>query len=159
MKEQDQSWGRDLGFLEPGVPEPDRPTRIFIPAPALGHGSVRKLGWAGSLLALALAGCGSGGVLEDPEPLYGEIPIEYPLELWDADVEGETVLRVRVTETGDVDSVEVLDPSGYPAFDSAAVRGALGLQYRPARQDGNRISVWAKVPVQFTKGGEQGGDR
>ena len=91
--------------------------------------------------------------MEGPTPLYGEIPIEYPLDLWDADVEGETLLRVRVTEEGAVDSVEVVEASGYPAFDSAAVRGALRLQYDPARRNGNRISVWAKVPVQFTKGG------
>lgn len=91
--------------------------------------------------------------MEGPTPLYGEIPIEYPLDLWDADVEGETTLRVRVTEMGDVDSVEVVQGSGYPAFDSAAVRGALQLRYSPARRRGERISVWAKVPVQFTKEG------
>jgi len=117
--------------------------------------------WTPGVLALALAvsGCGDGGDVEDPEPLYGEVPIEYPLDLWDADVEGETLLRVRVTDVGRVDSVEVLEPSGYPAFDSAAVRGALNLQYQPARRSGKRISVWAKVPVQFIKGGSQGSDR
>lgn len=102
--------------------------------------------------AILMAGCGSRGEVEEPVPLYGDIPIQYPTDLWDADVEGETLLRVRVTETGEVDSVEVLEPSGYPAFDSAAVRGALHLQYRPARRDGRRITVWAKVPVHFTKG-------
>jgi protein TonB len=105
---------------------------------------------------LALAGlasaCGDGAMVENPTPLYGEVPIEYPVDLWDADVEGETLLRVRVTEDGGVDSVEVLEASGYPAFDSAAVRGALQLRYSPARKDGRRISVWARVPVQFTKG-------
>lgn len=105
-----------------------------------------------SIPLVLLSACG-GGEVEGPTPLYGEIPIEYPLDLWDADVEGETLLRVRVTEEGAVDSVEVLEASGYPAFDSAAVRGALFLQYDPARRNGNRISVWAKVPVQFTKGG------
>jgi TonB family protein len=106
------------------------------------------------LLALAaqMVGCGEGAVVEEPTPLYGEVPIEYPVDLWDADVEGETVLRVRVTEEGGVDSVEVVEASGYPAFDSAAVRGALRLRYNPARRNGRRISVWARVPVQFTKG-------
>ncbi len=102
-------------------------------------------------LGLALLGCGGGEPMEEPTPLYQEVPIEYPLELWEADVEGQTILRVRVTEMGAVDSVEVLEPSGYPAFDSAAVRGALQLRYSPARKDGERITVWAKVPVHFTK--------
>jgi protein TonB len=101
---------------------------------------------------ILLAGCGEAEPVEEPTPLYGEIPIEYPLDLWDADVEGEVVLRVRVTKTGVVDSVEVLEPSGYPSFDSAAVRGARQLRYSPARRDGEMITVWARVPVQFTKG-------
>ncbi len=105
------------------------------------------------LLSILFMGCGEGGEVEDPTPLYGEIPIEYPLDLWDADVEGQTLLRVLVTEGGGVDSVEVLEASGYPAFDSAAVRGVLQLRYSPARRGGKRISVWAKVPVHFTKGG------
>ena len=107
---------------------------------------------APAFLLSALLGCGDGGEVENPTPLYGEIPIDYPLDLWDADVEGETVLRLRVTQTGEVDSVEVMEPSGYPAFDSAAVRGARQLRYSPARREGERITVWAKVPVHFTKG-------
>lgn len=112
---------------------------------------IAALGLSLPMFMVGLAGCGPGEPMEEPTPLYGEVPIEYPLDLWDADVEGQTLLRVRVTEMGAVDSVEVLQPSGYPAFDSAAVRGALELRYSPARQDGERITVWAKVPVHFTK--------
>ena len=105
-------------------------------------------------LALAVAfgwACGGEGEMEQPSPLYGEVPIEYPLRLWDQDMEGETLLRVRVTDTGEVDSVEILESSGYAAFDSAAVSGALDMKFRPARRDGKRIEVWAKVPVHFSK--------
>ena len=104
------------------------------------------------VLSAMFIGCGGGDGVEQPTLLYGDVPIEYPLDLWDADVEGQTLLRVRVTEEGGVDSVEVLEASGYPAFDSAAVRGARQLRYSPARRKGNRISVWATVPVHFTKG-------
>ena len=79
------------------------------------------------------------------------MPIDYPLQLWDQDMEGETLLRVRVTDTGQVDSVEVAESSGQPAFDSAAVHGAKDLRFRPARRRGKRIEVWAKVPVHFSK--------
>jgi TonB family protein len=102
-------------------------------------------------LLAGLWGCGGGDVIDEPTPLYGDVPIEYPLDLWDEDVEGVTLLRVRVTEMGVVDSVEVLEGSGYPAFDSAAVRGAHELRYSPARRNGERTSVWATVPVHFTK--------
>jgi TonB family protein len=118
--------------------------------------SMRGLTHGGTLwavFALILVGCGREAKVEDPTPLYGEVPIEYPLELWDADLEGQTTLRVRVTEMGVVDSVEVFESSGFPAFDSAAVQGASQLRYSPATRNGRRISVWAKVPVQFVKPG------
>ena len=73
------------------------------------------------------------------------------MHLWDQDMEGETVLRVRVIDTGGVDSVEILESSGHPSFDSAAVEGARRLRFTPARQDGERIEVWAQVPVRFSK--------
>ena len=136
-----QTWGKDL----PHKPLPF--LRVVSDRPLARVGSTGI--WIITLL-LPLVGC-SEGEMEDPTPLYGATPIEYPLQLWDADVEGETLLRVRVTEMGAVDSVEVLAGSGYPAFDSAAVQGALRLRYSPARRDGERIAVWAKIPIQFTK--------
>lgn len=110
----------------------------------------------GRTLALALAaaivsGCAGDQDIERPTPLYGQAPIEYPLELWDQDVEGRTLLRVRVTDLGRVDSVVVLETSGHPAFDSAAIAGARELRFTPARRNGKRIEVWAQVPVQFSK--------
>lgn len=100
---------------------------------------------------VALMGCGAEGEIEQPRPLFGEVPIEYPMHMWDQDMEGETLLRVRVGDTGGVDSVEVVESSGHPSFDSAAVAGARRLRFTPARQDGERIEVWAQVPVRFSK--------
>jgi TonB family protein len=105
---------------------------------------------AAAVLPLA-SGCGGEGEVEQPAPLYGNVPIDYPLQLWDQGMEGQTLLRVRVTDTGRVDSVEVVESSGEPAFDSAAVNGARDLRFRPARRDGKRIEVWARVPVHFSK--------
>lgn len=105
-----------------------------------------------ALIAVASAlGCGLEGEIEQPRPLLGELPIEYPLHMWDQDMEGETIVRVRVGDTGIVDSVEVVESSGYVAFDSAAVSGARNLRFTPARRDGKRIEVWARVPVRFSK--------
>ncbi len=104
-----------------------------------------------TVLAVASAACASDGDIQQPSPLYGQVPIEYPLQLWDQDREGETLLRVRVTDMGTVDSVVVEKSSGYAAFDSAAVAGAKALRFRPARRNGKRIRVWAEVPVDFSK--------
>jgi len=112
-------------------------------------GGVVGMGLWASLVSLG--GCGVDGEIEQPTPLFGEVPIEYPLQMWDQDTEGETLLRVRVDDTGGVDSVEVVRTSGYESFDSAAVAGARRLRFTPARQDGKRIEVWAQVPVRFSK--------
>lgn len=95
--------------------------------------------------------CGGESEIEQPTPLYGDVPIDYPIQLWDQDMEGQTLLRVRVSDTGAVDSVEVVGSSGYEAFDSAAVAGARDLRFSPARRNGARIEVWATVPVRFSK--------
>ncbi len=117
-------------------------------------GSVRRIAGGvalASLLVLTSAACASDGQIQQPAPLYGQVPIEYPLQLWDQNREGQTLLKVRVTDTGTVDSVVVEKSSGYAAFDSAAVSGAKALRFRPARRDGKRIRVWAEVPVDFSK--------
>jgi TonB family protein len=101
--------------------------------------------------AVAAAACREEAEIEQPTPLYGEVPIDYPLHMWDQDKEGETILRVRVTDVGGVDSVEVLQSSGFGSFDSAAVAGAHVLRFTPARRGGERIAVWAEVPVYFSK--------
>lgn len=112
-------------------------------------------GWAAGLSSavavVVLAACAAEGEIEQPAPLYGQTPIDYPLQLWDQDMEGQTLLRVRVTDVGQVDSVEVVESSGHPAFDSAAVAGAREIRFRPATRKGKRIEVWAKVPVHFSK--------
>lgn len=102
-------------------------------------------------VSASVGACAGDQEIERPTPLYGEVPIEYPIALWDQDVEGETLLRVRVTDAGRVDSVEVVQSSGHEAFDSAAISGAHDLRFQPARRNGKRIEVWARVPVRFSK--------
>ena len=111
---------------------------------ALGAGLVTGLSIAGP-------GCAGGEDVEEPTPFLEEIAIDYPLELWDQDVEGETLLRVRIDAGGVVDSVVVEISSGYPAFDSAAVAGGRELRFDPARRRGERVGVWARVPIRFSK--------
>jgi len=96
-------------------------------------------------------GCGGEGEIEQPLPLYGEEPVHYPLQLWDEGVEGETILRVRVTDTGVVDSVEVMESSGHHGLDSAAVSGVRDLRFQPGRQNGKRVRMWATLPVVFSR--------
>ncbi len=114
------------------------------------------------LLPVALSGlvaCGGETDIEQPIPLYGENPIEYPLDLWDEGVEGSTLLRVRVSEVGEVDSVEVTESSGHAGLDSAAVNGARQLRFQPGRKNGKRVRMWATLPVHFSTRPGSGAER
>lgn len=110
-----------------------------------------------AFLLPVLGGCTGDQQIERPTPLFNDVPIDYPLAMWDQDIEGQTLLRVRVTDMGRVDEVEIMQSSGHSALDSAAVRGARGLRFQPARRNGRRIEVWAQVPVEFSKQARPGG--
>ena len=113
---------------------------------------VKRLVVAITLAPLLVAGCAEQPVpVTDPEVLTVESPFNYPVELWDAGAEGETMIMVYVTETGVVDSVYVLESSGEAAFDSAAVRGARTLEFAPGRRGDQRIATWARLPVRFRR--------
>ena len=100
--------------------------------------------------ALVAAGCEEAEVA-DPVPRVTETPVEYPFELWDANVEGVALVRVLVNVEGGVDSAMIAEGSGNAALDSAALRGAREMAFEPARRNGQPVRVWARVPVHFSK--------
>ena len=101
------------------------------------------------VLGVLVACGGPEEPIENPTPMPGVSPFEYPLELWDQRLEGETMLMVHVTELGRVDSAYVLESSGFGEFDSAAVAGARSMQFSAGRQGDRRVAMWTKVPVRF----------
>ena len=101
--------------------------------------------------AVSAPGCGGDANIEKPTPLFVDSPVEYPLELWDQNVEGSTLVRVLVNEEGGVDSAMVMESSGHSQLDSAALRGALSMEFDPATREGEPLRVWARVPVHFSK--------
>jgi periplasmic protein TonB len=104
-------------------------------------------------VAVASAACGEKEQppIEPPEPLSENIPLVYPLELWDQNISGQTVVLLRISELGAVDSVSVATSSGYEEFDSAAVRGVRTMQFTPAKQGDRRVAMWTKLPVRFSR--------
>jgi protein TonB len=108
------------------------------------------------LAALPLAGCEREPVVETPPRQLSASSFQYPEDLWDAGVEGETVLRLFVTPAGTVDSTRVERPSGQAAFDQAAVQGARELRFEPARRGQEPVGAWVLLPVQFRMNAEGG---
>lgn len=109
----------------------------------------RKLFWVfGALLA-----CG-GEVdqsMELPERMSDSLPFVYPIELWDHNIQGQTDLMLRISELGAVDSVVISHSSGYAEFDSAAVQGARSMRFTPGKKGEQRVPMWTKLPVRFTR--------
>jgi TonB family protein len=103
-------------------------------------------------LLLVWAGCDPAEEpVTRPRPVSLESPFRYPVALWDAGETGETLLMIRVSEVGAVDSVYVLESSGHAAFDSAAVAGARELEFAPGRRGDDRVAMWTRLPVRFRR--------
>lgn len=101
------------------------------------------------LAAVALAACEREPVVETAPRQLTPPPFQYPEELWDAGVQGKTVLSIRVNEQGSVDSVKVDTTSGHKGFDSAAVAGTRELRFAPATRGGAPVARWVVLPVEF----------
>jgi len=110
----------------------------------------RSLRVATAIGLLGAAACGEREALpETPPSQISGSTFQYPEELWDENIEGQTILRIFVTDAGTVDSVAVETSSGHAAFDSAAVHGAHRLQFEPARRGDEPVGVWVLLPVDF----------
>src|ERR1700741_118619 len=96
----------------------------------------RTLRHAALAALLPLAACERGPVPEAPPAQLSASPFQYPEELWDAQVEGQTTLRLYISDRGTVDTVRVETGSGYPAFDSAALAGSRSLRFRAGTRGG-----------------------
>ena len=112
---------------------------------------MRRSPTAAALAALALlaAACEREPIPSTPPRQVSESPFQYPEELWDAGVEGETTLKLYIDATGRVDSAQVAKGSGYAAFDSAALAGSRALRFQPATEDGEAVGKWFLLPVKF----------
>ncbi len=86
-----------------------------------------------------------------PAVLNKELPFQYPVALYAKKIQGNVTLRIFIDSLGNVhgDSTAVVETSGYPALDSAAIRGAERLLFSPATLKGKPMSVPILFPVFF----------
>lgn len=85
-------------------------------------------------------------------------PFEYPPSAWSHGASGTTVLKILISETGSVDSAFVLESSGDPALDSAAIANSRHLKWKPAEQGGRPIRIWGRLPVIYPRPEERPND-
>ena len=88
---------------------------------------------------------------EVPRMLNTDLPFRYPAALYERKVQGNVTLRLRIDRDGQVsaDSTRIEESSGYPALDSAAVKGSQELHFIPAKLRGEPMPVTILFPVYF----------
>ena len=93
------------------------------------------------------------GVVPDSLPVMqnAELPFKYPPDLYARKVQGNVTLRIHIDTTGRVrpESTTVVESSGYPALDSAAIDGSRALEFRPAISSGAPLAISVLFPVYF----------
>lgn len=117
------------------------------------HSAVRERSGATAAAAALLlaASCGGDSRIQLPVPMSDNPPIEYPVELWDARIQGETMLMVHIDADGRVDSARVEESSGSPQLDSAAIHGGRQMRFTPGRRGDRRVGAWVRIPVRFQR--------
>ena len=77
-------------------------------------------------------------------------PPQYPPQARRLNQQGQVLLRARVDAQGQVQQVEIVSSSGFPALDRAAQEAVQGWQFSPALRNNTPIESWVTVPIQFT---------
>ena len=73
----------------------------------------------------------------------------YPESARRQGVEGTVLLKMRITEQGSVEEVQVERSAGHPDLDQSAMDAVRRWHFEPARRSGEPVAVEVLIPVQF----------
>ncbi len=112
------------------------------PAPTRGEGNPGNAG----------NGLGSEGL---PKIMYAKVDYEVPPEIDYPRMsrcngeQGQVILRVLISSTGIATAADIQTSSGYHLLDEEARRGVMEARYKPFKEKGIPISVYALAPITF----------
>ena len=96
------------------------------------------------------SGRGGGSAGGAVRPLGGyQVKPHYPELARRRGIEGTVLLKVRVTEQGRVETVQVERSAGHPTLDQSAAEAVQRWRFEPARQGGVPVAIWVLIPVEF----------
>ncbi len=157
VSSQNHSHWRDYYNIQPTPePEPRAPAITRAPEPAAGPRAEVQV-------AEVTTTAPSSNVAErtetfvafdkSPEPVGGfaaiQRAIKYPPKAREEGWAGRAVINVFVNKEGGVDDTKVLQSSGYPSLDEAAVQAIKKTKWRPALQRETPVAVWVAIPINF----------
>lgn len=85
---------------------------------------------------------------ENPVPVRTVAP-EYPRDLKADGVSGLVMVKCTIDEQGNVSGTDIVKSSN-DKFDKFATEALKKWKFKPARQDGEPISVQVTIPIKFT---------
>jgi protein TonB len=91
---------------------------------------------------------GSTGAEVPPSIRNRRQPV-YPQDLIAGGVEGRVMLRVDISETGQVLAMEIENSSGHPRLDQSAMAAVRDWRFVPGRRNGRPAPMTVIVPVSF----------
>lgn len=97
------------------------------------------------LVAATLSAAPTGR--ENPVPVRTVAP-DYPAAMKNQGVSGLVMVKCTVDDQGNVAETAVVKSSN-EAFDKNAIDAVKKWKFKPARQDGNAISVQVTIPIKF----------
>jgi protein TonB len=100
--------------------------------------------------AMPVSGRGSHSSIAAPGVLVKVDPI-YPSAARQAGLEGTVILRIQILANGRPDEITIIQSTGYPVLDDAAVTAVRKWQFIPAkdRSSGRTIACTTTLPVSF----------
>jgi TonB family protein len=84
----------------------------------------------------------------NPRQLVMRLEREFPPALRDAGTQGEVEVRFRVSPSGEASDFSITRSSD-PGFNAASMNVLRGLRFAPARLNGEPVSVWVRLPMQW----------
>ncbi len=89
--------------------------------------------------------------LYDEAPvLLSQIKLKYPEEAKKNGIEGKVFLKLLISKTGTVKSVEVL--KGIPELNQAAIDAVKNIKLKPAKYNGKPVNAVVRIPINFKLG-------
>lgn len=73
----------------------------------------------------------------------------YPDAARRANQEGRATVKLCISPAGKIDSAEIVDTSGFPMLDEAAIRLGKAFRFKPPTQLGKPVAACTTLPVKF----------
>ena len=90
-----------------------------------------------------------GPELKNRDEMARVLQREYPSSLRDAGIGGVVLVWIRLSVEGEPLEVILNESSGYAALDEAALRVAHAMEFSPALNRDQPVSIWISIPIRF----------